>query len=148
MEKSQILSKIEEIVRSQGFVLVDLTFRGDHHLQIIEVFIDGVKGVTADDCESVSRAVDEAIEKENLIKSKYRLDVSSPGAERPLKFLLQYIKHVNRKFEVEFQEDGMTKKLTGKLLRIDGEDLFFSEINAEYKINFNNIVKAKVIISF
>jgi ribosome maturation factor RimP len=148
MEKSQILSKIEEIVRSQGFVLVDLTFRGDHHLQIIEVFIDGVKGVTADDCESVSRAVDEAIEKENLIKSKYRLDVSSPGAERPLKFLLQYIKHVNRKFEVEFQEDGMTKKLTGKLLRIDGEDLFFSEKNAEYKINFNTIVKAKVIISF
>ena len=148
MEKSQILSKIEEIVRSQGFVLVDLTFRGDHHLQIIEVFIDGVKGVTADDCESVSRAVDEAIEKENLIKSKSRLDVSSPGAERPLKFLLQYIKHVNRKFEVEFQEDGMTKKLTGKLLRIDGEDLFFSEKNAEYKINFNTIVKAKVIISF
>jgi ribosome maturation factor RimP len=147
MEKQQIKNRIEEIVKAHGFILVDLILRGDNHLRIIEVFIDGEKGITAVDCANVSRDLNEVIELENLAESNYRLDVSSPGAERPLKFLIQYFKHINRKFEIEYIEDG-EKKLTAKLLRIEGENLFFDIKEAEYKINFNSITKAKVLISF
>ncbi|MHB8907003.1 MAG: ribosome maturation factor RimP, partial [Melioribacteraceae bacterium] len=90
MEKQQINNRIEEIVKAHGFILVDLILRGDNHLRIIEVFIDGEKGITAVDCANVSRDLTEAIDSENLVESNYRLDVSSPGAERPLKFLIQY----------------------------------------------------------
>ncbi|MCX6168841.1 MAG: hypothetical protein NTX65_05855 [Ignavibacteriales bacterium] len=147
MEKQQINNRIEEIVKAHGFILVDLVLRGDNHLRIIEVFIDGEKGITAVDCANVSRDLNEVIELENLAGSNYRLDVSSPGAERPLKFLIQYIKHINRKFEIEYLEDG-EKKLTAKLIRIEGEDLYFAVKEAEYKINFNSITNAKVLISF
>jgi ribosome maturation factor RimP len=148
MEKQIILARIEEIVKSLGLVLIDLNLRGDHNLQVIEVYIDGEKGIDTDICGTVSRAIDEAIEKENLVNSNYRLDVSSPGVDRPLKYLIQYHKHINRKFEVEFTDQEGEKKLKGKLLRIEGEDLYFLEEKAEYRINFNKIVKAKVIISF
>lgn len=147
MEKLQINSRIEEIVKAHGFILVDLVTRGDNHLRIIEVYIDGEKGITAIDCANVSRDLDQAIESEKLVDRNYRLDVSSPGVERPLKFLVQYVKHINRKFEIDYNDDG-EKSLTAKLVRIDGEDLIFAVKEAEYKINFNNITKAKVIISF
>jgi ribosome maturation factor RimP len=148
MEKSQIYSKIEEIVTAYGFVLIDLTFRGDNHLRIIEVFIDSEKGINTDDCEKVSRTLNEIIQVEGLIDSNYRLDVSSPGVERPLKFLIQYGKHVNRKFEVEYKDGEEIKKIVGKLVRLDGEDLYFADKDQERKIDFQNIVKAKVLISF
>lgn len=147
MEKQKIYSGIEEIVKAHGFVLIDLLFRGDNHLRIVEVFIDGEKGVTTDDCAEVSRSINELIQAENLLEGNYRLDVSSPGVDRPLKFLVQYGKHINRKFEIEFKEGEEVKKLTGKLIRIEDDNLFFSEKNSEHKINFSGIVKAKVLIS-
>jgi ribosome maturation factor RimP len=148
MEKQQIHSKIEEIVTTLGFILIDLTFRGDHHLRIVEVYVDNEKGITTEDCERISRTINEAIEIDKLIESNYRLDVSSPGVDRPLKYLIQFPKHINRKFEVEYNDGEEIKKHIGKLLRIENEDLFFAEKNGECKISFQNIIKAKVLISF
>lgn len=147
MEKQRIYGRIEEIVKAHGFVLIDISFRGDHNLKIVEVYIDGEKGVNTDNCANVSRSINELIEAENLVEGNYRLDVSSPGVDRPLKFLVQYGKHINRKFEIEFKEGEEIKKLNGKLIRIEDSNLFFTEKNSEYKINFANIVKAKVLIS-
>jgi ribosome maturation factor RimP len=131
MEKLNINAKIEEIVLSQGFLLIDINIRGDHHLKILEIFIDDEKGVTVEDCSKVSRIIDETIQSMNLIESNYRLDVSSPGVDRPLKFIAQYGKHIGRKFEVEYKEGEEIKKITSKLSRLDSDDIFFDSKNSE-----------------
>ncbi len=148
MEKEQIYSKIEEIVASLGYFLIDLNIRGDSHMRIIEVYIDNEKGITPLDCSLVSSAVNQKISEEKIIDENYRLNISSPGVERSLKYLLQYHKHFNRKLEVHYKYGEETKKLTGKLMRLEGDDLFFESSNAEVKINFQNIITAKVLISF
>lgn len=148
MEKAKLNQLFEEVINSLGYLLIDIVVRGDNHLRIFELYIDNEKGITTDDCVLVSRAINEKIEEEKIIDSNYRLDVSSPGIDRPLKFLVQYQKHLNRKFEVQYKVDDQVKKLMGKLLRIEADNLFFSEKNDEVKINFNNIIKAKVLISF
>lgn len=139
--------KFEEIVSSLGYLLIELNIRGDHHLKVLELYIDNEKGITPEDCVTVSRAVNEAIEAEKLIDMSFRLDVSSPGTERPLKYLAQYSKHINRKFEIIYKDEE-EKKLTSKLLRVEGENLFFAEKGGEIKIEFKNITQAKVLISF
>ncbi len=148
MEKMHLSQKFEEIVSSLGYLLIELNIRGDHHLKVLELYIDNEKGITPEDCVTVSRAVNEAIEAEKLLEENFRLDVSSPGAERALKFLAQYPKHVNRKFEIIYKDAVEEKKLTSKLLRIEGENLFFAEKGGENKIEFKNIIQAKVLISF
>jgi len=62
--------------------------------------------------------------------------------------LKQYPKHINRNFEVSYTSGEDTKKLTGKLKSIEDEELTFLSKSNEVKINFNNIKKAKVIVSF
>ncbi len=137
------------IIEQSGFFLIDLVFRGNAGQKIIEVFIDGEKNVSADDCAFVSRELNSEIEKTNLIESAYRLDVSSPGVERPLKYLKQYPKHINRIFEIEFKNGEETKKITGKLSVINNEELtFLCKDGSEYFINFNNIIRAIVSIGF
>lgn len=148
MEKTEILSKFEEIIASQGYLLIDAVFRGDNHLRIIELYIDNDKGITADDCTIVSRALNELIKSGDLIETNYRLDVSSPGIERPLKYLVQYGKHLNRKFEIVYRSGSEEKKVTAKLVNVISDDLFFTEKENEIKINYKDIIKAKVLISF
>lgn len=154
MEKEILKQKIDNIISQKGFFLIELILRGDKKQRIIEIFIDGKEPVTASVCAELSRIIKDKIEEEKLIDSNYRLDVSSPGIERPLKFLEQYYKHINRNFEVHFQAGDEKLMINGKLIRIEDDKLIFevksksAKENDEYVINFKDINKAKVLISF
>ncbi len=80
--------------------LVEVTVRGETGGSVVEVFIDTDRGVTADECAHVNRHVSSEIEKRNLIPGRYRLEVSSPGLERSLKFVRQYTKNVGRRMKI------------------------------------------------
>ena len=147
--EKKIVNITKEITDQNGLLLIDFLFRGFSNSTVIEVFIDGEKGVSVEDCAKISREINEQIEAENLFDSAYRLEVSSPGADRPLKFLQQFTKHVNRNFDLQLSEESETnKKVVGKLLSIDGENLVFLIQKEEVTVPYNTIKKAKVIISF
>jgi len=101
----------------------------------------------AKDCAEISRRINEVFEEKELIKAAYRLDVSSPGIDRPLLYFEQYPKHINRKFEITYSCGDEKKKLKGTLKKIEGEHLTFLT-NKEQVINFKDIIKAKVLVSF
>ena len=157
------IKEIAEIAAEKcGFFLIDVLFRGKKGNRVIEIYIDGETNVSAEDCAKVSSEIDIQLENIPDIGSNYRLDVSSPGVDRPLKFLKQYPKHLNRKFDVAYMFGDETKKISGKLIRINGNDLIFyvnsnlskkqanmpDSSTGETIINFNNIINAKVIVSF
>lgn len=143
-----LLKKIEEIIREQNFLLIDSVIRGDNKLRIVEIFIDGEEAVTSEICTGISHIIKTKIEEENLIDSNFRLDVSSPGVDRPLKFLTQYKKHLNRKFDLKFTSEDEEKSIKSKLTGIDDNILTFNDGKNEIRIRFEEIKSAKVIISF
>ena len=96
----------------------------------------------------MSRELNEIIESENLIKESYRLEVSSPGVDRPLKFLKQYPKHINRNFEVVYKAADSDAKFIGKLISVERDELTFQTKDKNILIKFNQIIEAKVLISF
>ncbi|HSD64810.1 MAG TPA: hypothetical protein VLB50_13490 [Ignavibacteriaceae bacterium] len=144
-----IRERIEQVVNEYGFFLIDLAIRGDRSNQVIEVYVDSELNVSAEDCAELSRKIDKMIEEENLTESGYRLEVSSPGVNRPLKFLKQFPKHINRKFDISYRDQDSVKKFTGTLKAVEGDELLFVKNNKdEIKIDFQKILKAKVLISF
>ncbi|GAB4289554.1 MAG: ribosome maturation factor RimP [Ignavibacteriaceae bacterium] len=145
--------KIEEIARKlsaeNNLILVDVVLRGSPASRVVEIFIDGERNISAEDCALFSRQMLKIIEQENLFKSGFRLDVSTPGIERPLKYLKQFPKHINRNFEIIYSENDEKKKITGKLLAVEDNSLYFSTKESEsLKIDFNRILQARVLISF
>jgi ribosome maturation factor RimP len=136
----------KQIVEQNNLFLIDLVVRGSESSRVIEVFIDGEKNISANECALVSREISEQIDEKELLKF-YRLDVSSPGVDRPLIYLKQYPKHLNRLFEIEFNASGSTSTFKGKLVMIEDEVLTFQS-NKEIKIKFPDIIKAKVLVSF
>ncbi len=148
MNKEILLKRIEEVVNSRDLLLIDSVLRGDNKLRIIEIFIDGEAPVTSDLCSEISYIIKEVIEAEELIDSNFRLDVSSPGVDRPLKFLIQYPKHINRKFELKFASGDEVKNVKAKLTGVEGNVLIFNDGKNEIRLNFEEIKSAKVLISF
>jgi ribosome maturation factor RimP len=146
--KENIQDIVQGIVEKNGYFLIDLIVRGSESNRVLEIFIDGENNVTAEDCAKISKEINSILSVSEMIDFSYRLDVSSPGVDRPLKFLKQFPKHLNRKFEVSYKQNDETKSLTGKLLKVDGEYLLFLTKNGEEMLNFNNILNAKVLISF
>jgi ribosome maturation factor RimP len=138
---------VEDVVKESSFLLIDLIIRGHERNKVIEVFIDGEENLSAEDCAGVSRKINKIIEEKELLTSSYRFDVSSPGVEKPLKYLQQFPKHLNRRVELKYKSGDDIKTLTGKLLSIEGEYLLFLA-GKELTINFNDIIKAKVLVSF
>jgi len=146
----QNFENISEIARqvaeSNDLILIDLIVRGTENSRVIEVFIDGEKNVSAEECALVSREISKQIDKLELLKS-YRLDVSSPGVDRPLIFLKQFPKHINRLFEIEYSATGPESSFRGKLVSVEDDVLTF-QANKEIKVKFDDITKAKVLVSF
>lgn len=146
--KENIVEISDKIAEKLGYFVIEVVVRGDSRKRIIEVFVDAPQNVSADDLAEMSREINSVIEEENIIKEPYRLEVSSPGVDRPLKFLQQYPKHINRNFEIVYKSGEEEKKFTGKLKSVERDELIFISAGKEILIKFNSITTAKVIISF
>lgn len=146
--KENIVRISNEIAEKLNFFVIDINFRGDNRKKIIEVFVDAEKNIDADNLAEISREINSILEEQDIIQQAYRLDVSTPGVDRPLKFLKQFPKHINRNFEVTYKTGDETKTITGKLLSVEREELKFLSDKKEILIEFKNITTAKVIISF
>lgn len=146
--KENIVEISNKIAEKLGYFVIEVIIRGDSRKRIVEIFVDAQQNVSADDLAEMSREINSIIEEESIIKESYRLEVSSPGVDRPLKFLQQYPKHVNRNFEVVYKSGEEEKKFTGKLKSVERDELIFVSAGKDILIKFNSITTAKVIISF
>ena len=146
--KENIVRISNEIAEKLNFFVIDINFRGDNRKKIIEVFVDAEKNIDADNLAEISREINSILEEQDIIQQAYRLDVSTPGVDKPLRFLKQFPKHINRNFEVTYKTGDETKTITGKLLSVEREELKFLFDKKEILIEFKNITTAKVIISF
>lgn len=81
----ELLDLVKPILEDAGFELVDLEFKQEGPEWFLRIFIDKEGGISLDDCAEISREVSAILEVEDIIDRAYRLEVSSPGLDRPLK---------------------------------------------------------------
>jgi ribosome maturation factor RimP len=98
--KSDISSQVSEIVQpildSMQLELVDIEFGKTGRDTILRLFIDKEGGVTLDDCAEVSRDLSAILDVEDIVPVNYSLEVSSPGLDRPLKKVEDYLRYSGR----------------------------------------------------
>lgn len=75
---------VNRIIEFAGLELVHLEFRREGAGLVLRLYIDKEGGVGLDDCARISRQVSAQLDVEDLIQSRYTLEVSSPGPDRPL----------------------------------------------------------------
>lgn len=124
------------IIEEKNFELVDVEFVKEGPNWYLRIYIDKEGGITIDDCEAVSRALEVELDKEDLIEQAYILEVSSPGIDRPLKKESDFAKYAGeivdiklyKAFEGSKEYQGALKGLENNIVTItddNGKDISF-----------------------
>ena len=106
----------------------------------LEVFVDSEIALDFAKCQKISRYLEAYLDENKWLSEQYTLEVSSPGADRPLVFLRQYQKHIGRNLEIT--ADGNISE--GKFVSIDNEVITL-EYEVKYKEGKKNIKKTEQI---
>ena len=108
---------VRPILEEEGLELVEVEFKRGAKRSFLRLFIDKPGGVTIDDCSVVSTQLGDLLDVEDLIPNRYILEVSSPGADRPLKRPEDYERFLGRLVKVTVRNPAEGKKhLLGRLV--------------------------------
>ena len=111
---------IQPLIDANNFELVDVEFVKEGSDWYLRVYIDKDGGITVDDCELISRAFNEILDREDYISEQYIFEVSSPGLMRPLKKEKDYVRSMGREVEVRlYKASDRQKEFTGTLSAYD-----------------------------
>jgi ribosome maturation factor RimP len=137
---------VERCVAPPGAHLIDVRVRGERGGKIVEVFVDSETGVTTGLCADLSREIASAIDLAGEMHGPYRLIVSSPGADRPLRFPWQYAKHVGRRLVLAVKTDAGRKDVAGTLRHADQYGIWIetAEDKTGARMLFNEILEGRV----
>jgi len=146
---------VTPILEKQNFELVEVEFVKEGRDWFLRVFIDKEGGIDILDCALVSEQLDEKLDAmdPDPIPQAYFLEVSSPGAERPLKKESDYEKAVGEYIHVSLYQtiDG-EKQFEGILKTVDKDQLTLTvKIKTrvkDYTFERKNIAKARLAIQF
>ncbi|MDP2885638.1 MAG: ribosome maturation factor RimP [Ignavibacteria bacterium] len=141
-EKVEIL--LSTILEQHEAFLVDLSIRSERGGKLLQVFVDTDKGITIESCTQISRELGNGLERDGIIQGAYRLEVSSPGIDKPLRMLRQYKKNVGRRFKVIHQAPDTQLMLVGTLEAVEEEGLTFqTDDGRTVTLDFSKIIESK-----
>ena len=137
---------IEKTVTQLGYELADLEV--SNRGKLLRLFIDKPEGITIDDCVLVSNQLGNVLAVENDIDYD-RLEVSSPGLDRALKKEADFIRFLESKATVKVRMpiEGR-KNFLGVLKSVEDGDLLIDVEGVIFKIDLNNIDKARLAPEF
>lgn len=115
---------IVPIIEQNQFELVDVEYVKEGGTWYLRAYIDKPGGITVDDCEVVSRALSDLLDKHDFIEDAYVLEVSSPGLGRPLKKEKDFARSIGEEVDVRtFRAISHQKEFTGILRDYDKEKI-------------------------
>ncbi len=149
LKDAALYALIEPVVTAMGFELWGIDYRPQGKLSCLVIYIDHADGVSVDHCADVSRQVSAVLDVEDPIPGEYRLEVSSPGMDRPLYTLDQFARFaghdVSLKLRVPF--DGR-RKFQGLLAGIEQDEVLLQVDGEEYCFPIESIDQARVVPRF
>ncbi len=140
--KKSTESLIEELVlpitNEHNIEIVDVEYVKEAGEYYLKIFIDKDGGVSLNDCEVITRAINPILDEKDPIKENYFLEVSSPGLDRPLKKEKDFIRYAGRDVEVKLYkpinglkhfEAQLVELVNNKIVKliVDNEEMEFDK---------------------
>ena len=141
---------IEPEVKALGYELVRVAMTGgtsDPTLQVMAERPD-THQLDLGDCETISRRLSELFDENDPIEGSYRLEVSSPGIDRPLTRPRDYEQWKGHEARLKLKETGQAgKQLSGRIDGIDKDVVLLTTPKGAREIPFEDIASAKLVLT-
>lgn len=152
MVSDQIKELISKKVSELGYDYLDVSFKKENGTLILRITVDKDDAISLEDIVKVNEVISPIIDEADLIKDKYMLDVTSLGAEKPIKLdkLEKYVdKYINIHLLNPYKGENY---LEGTLLEVSEKEIVIElkDKARKFKVSINrdNIDKARLAIKF
>ncbi|NEZ43141.1 ribosome maturation factor RimP [Paenibacillus alvei] len=147
--KSTVENMITPYLEENNFELVDVEYVKEGSSWFLRVFVDKEGGIDIEDCGRISEVLSQKLDENDPITDAYFLEVSSPGAERPLKKTKDFVKAVGKHVYVTTYEPiGGLKEFEGVLSSFDEQTVVVQVGKKEHAIPFEKVASARLAIVF
>lgn len=139
-------SIVEPVLEPIDGYVVDVRLRGERGSKVLEVFVDTDQGISTDQLAEITQVLSVKLDHADLIPGRYRLEVSSPGLDRPLTTLRQYRKNLGRVLRVSFMEEGAVRDVTGVLESVSDTALTLNNAHGQVHTVSVGAVRRAVVV--
>ena len=146
----QLIQRLNALLRPAlgvlGYELLGCQLLSQGSQRLLRVYIDSEEGVTMDACQAASRQIGAVLDVENPIVGRYVLEVSSPGADRPLFTLAHFERYIGRRVKLRLHHARQNRRhFTGLLTAVKQSEIVMSIDDKVYTLPFDDIDKANLI---
>jgi ribosome maturation factor RimP len=145
-----LVELVERTVTPMGYEVVGVELAGSGERgRVLRVYIDQEEGITLDDCAAVSHQLSGVLDVEDPIREHYRLEVSSPGLDRPLFTPAQFERFAGHEVRIRLARlIDRRRKLSGVLRGVRGDAVLVEVEGAELAIPLADIESARLVPEF
>lgn len=137
---------LEPVIESIGYELLLLEYSPSPRNAMLRLYIDAPAGITIDDCERVSKEVAGVLDVEDPIRSAYRLEVSSPGLDRPLVKPAHFLRFVGEQARVQLIAPlNGRRRYVGFIRGLEGDTLRLETKEGLAEIPLSEIERARLV---
>ena len=130
--EQKVWSLAEGIIQEQGCYLYDVEYVKEGGIWFLRVLADKEEGgISLDECEAISRALSDILDKEDPIDRNYYLEVSSPGIERKLKTDAHFERYMGETVDVGLYRAINGAKLLTGTLKVYKDEVVSVEVDGE-----------------
>lgn len=148
--EATVIEYLKPIILEYNYELVDVEYVKEGATWFLRIYIDKDGGITIEDCEKTSKAIEVVLDEKDPIKIPYILEVSSPGLDRPLKKEEDFERFKGRIVDIKlFKAVNNQKEYQGELQGlVDGVVSIITEDNEELSFARKDIAIIRLAIIF
>jgi ribosome maturation factor RimP len=146
---TKLETEIRELLETEGVVVLEMSARTSAGTMQIRLIADRkVGGITIDDCVRLSRQIQYLIAEKQIINDNYKLEVSSPGLDYPLRERWQFEKNMGRLLKIRVPGEKGPRELSGRLSALTDDGFTLSGDKQEWNPTFAECQSAVVLPEF
>ncbi|MEU3920897.1 ribosome maturation factor RimP [Streptomyces sp. NPDC029004] len=151
-QSERLRGLLEPLVSAADLDLEEIEVSRAGKRRMLRIIVDSDEGATLDACAELSRVISQKLDETDAMgEDEYVLEVSSPGADRPLTEHRHYVRATGRLVKLQLHESG---ELVARILTVDDEGLDLEVPGVKgrrptaRRVTFAEIAKARVEIEF
>lgn len=137
--RDRIRDLVEPTVQRLGFDVVAVEWVVGQGRPTLRLSIEGPQGVGADDCALVSVRLGPVLDETDPVGGPYRLEVSSPGIERPVQRLADFARFVGYRVRIRMEEGLPRRRYTGIIAGVEDDQVRLEVDGAVHALPFESI---------
>ncbi len=148
--ENKVEKLVSPIVEKMGYELYDVEYIKEGREYYLRIYIENQDGISLEDCEKVSNAITDILDKEDYIKEQYFLEVSSTGIEKTLKKDKHYKANIGAKVQIKlFKPVNKIKQYQGILKEFTEDEIIIeNEKKEDIQLERKNIAQIKTVYNW